>query len=783
MKRDILVLVTHIMVAIHALYGQHTYTYMELERAKALLLRDKPVPKDSLINAKLVVSFTLQNELKLDSALLLAEEAVAMAEEEKDTLALANACFQRAKSLFRKAEREADPVKAMESLQEVISLMKQAIALGKKAKDHNMVVGAYKSLAVVHTNHHIIDPDTSLRYYETGLAYAKKYGDATLIAESYVDIADHHAWHGQIQISNAYLDSLRTLLAEVDSANRDYIDLYLYSTECMNAMRLEDMPRAVAAGQKAVFAAERYGDVQEIITMRGQYARCWTRLGIGDSALNILYGTLELVEGLSRENPDLEVAAYRVSVHQVLAKTLWGMKNTVEAKRHQHITDSLIAFLPPPYQAYVDFERMVLALEVGEFDRYKMLYDQADLALLRSLTPMFALSLKKLEARAAYIISKDYRKAIRLQEKLRQETSDENDLSKITLIDSYYHTAKCYLFLGEPRKALEMVSLSEPLMSEYKQLSHRPKIYILAMQAARQLQDAGLAEAFEKKYEEALSAQSYAKYNMASQMAETQYRTANIKAERDLQAKERQLAEQRSAQNLQLALIAALGLAILAIFSVFLYRGRQEQKRLATLNEDLYDELNHRTANNIHQVAYLLETQSRQIVEEAAKDALKDSEQRVKTVSILHRTLLGDGNKGEINVRDYLHELVHSLLSAYGIRHRELNLHLNLTDVEMDVSKGMPLGLIVNEWVTNALKYALSGAKHPYLGVSFQLIAPQKAELIVEDHGPGLPYKLDLATSDSYGLNLVYKMCQQLFGEVELSREKGTRWRLVFKYT
>lgn len=205
----------------------------------------------------------------------------------------------------------------------------------------------------------------------------------------------------------------------------------------------------------------------------------------------------------------------------------------------------------------------------------------------------------------------------------------------------------------------------------------------------------------------------------------------------------------------------------------------QHQSNQLTL---MMKELHHRVKNNLAIVSSLLKLQSNRLDDEKAIQAVRVGQQRVEAMSLIHQRLYQTDRVTTVNMGEYLTDLAQSLMRAYGYQPDGFDLQLNVDLPELDVDRAIPLGLIVNELVTNAFKYAYADSQHPLLRIDLrQNEAPGDAgmTLEVQDNGPGI----DLADGQptgtrSFGKRLIASLSEQLEGKAEWLKQNGTLFRL-----
>jgi len=211
-------------------------------------------------------------------------------------------------------------------------------------------------------------------------------------------------------------------------------------------------------------------------------------------------------------------------------------------------------------------------------------------------------------------------------------------------------------------------------------------------------------------------------------------------------------------------------------------RRRAEERITQSLREKevLLQEIHHRVKNNLQVISSLLELQSGHVSDEGAREMLRDSQNRIHSMALAHERLYAGEDLAQIDLRDYIEDLcgrlVHSQVADRGM----VTLHTDVADLSLDVATAIPLGLIVNELVTNALKHAFPDEHGGSIRVSLQLAADNQCLLSVADNGVGFAASVDLSNPTSLGLKLVHTLVRQLHGQLDMKTDGGTSFSVVF---
>jgi len=195
--------------------------------------------------------------------------------------------------------------------------------------------------------------------------------------------------------------------------------------------------------------------------------------------------------------------------------------------------------------------------------------------------------------------------------------------------------------------------------------------------------------------------------------------------------------------------------------------------------EVLLKEVHHRVKNNLQVISSILNLQSSYVKDENTLNILRESQNRVKSMSFIHESLYRSNDFSEVNFSEYINNLASNILHTFSHEDCPVFLELDLGQFKLNLDQAIPTGLIVNELITNAMKYAFKGIKDPVLLVSLQ-IEDGQVRIRIEDNGIGLPDNFSIHESDSLGLQLVTTLIEQLDGEMSVKVEKGTKYLITF---
>ena len=198
--------------------------------------------------------------------------------------------------------------------------------------------------------------------------------------------------------------------------------------------------------------------------------------------------------------------------------------------------------------------------------------------------------------------------------------------------------------------------------------------------------------------------------------------------------------------------------------------------------ETLLQEIHHRVKNNMAVIASLLKLQMQRIDDKQVRDALKDSQTRVYSMAAVHETLYSSGNLTDILVETFIGKIAKFVFQSYQTNSNQINLKTEIDSIRLSIEKAPPLGLAVNELVSNALKYAFVDDREGEIRIRIKRLHEENVEVIVEDNGIGMPKDLDWDNPEGLGLQLVKKLVEnQLDGTLDVISEQGTRFVIRLK--
>jgi len=244
-------------------------------------------------------------------------------------------------------------------------------------------------------------------------------------------------------------------------------------------------------------------------------------------------------------------------------------------------------------------------------------------------------------------------------------------------------------------------------------------------------------------------------------------------------------------KELNIKRILYAGLVFLFLLGFVFFRGYQRKKMVNKLviaqrnelvikNDEktaMLKEIHHRVKNNLQVVNSLLRLQSREFEDEHAISMFKEAQDRVLSMALLHEKMYRSDDLKHIDVKDHINLLVEDLIKSYAVG-KVINLDINIEDLDIGIQTLVPLGLIINEMISNALKYAFKNKNMGEIIIHIKPLKNDLYEMIIGDDGVGLKYE---QKSKGIGTKLIQIFTKQLNGTLERLDQPGTVFKLIFE--
>ena len=265
---------------------------------------------------------------------------------------------------------------------------------------------------------------------------------------------------------------------------------------------------------------------------------------------------------------------------------------------------------------------------------------------------------------------------------------------------------------------------------------------------------------------------------------QTKYETEKKEQEIVLLSAQNDLKDQRIRSARTTSFLSLIGILFISGFAIFIYRGRlkirglnrsleSREKALSkslTEKEFLLREIHHRVKNNLQVISSLLKLQSEKIADKKARLALDEGRNRVRSMSIIHQNLYKENNLSGISMKEYIQQLTSELLDSYKIEEGRINVILDVQDISLDVDTAVPIGLIINELVSNSFKHAFPDNRNGEIRIKLNE-ENEFLHLSVIDDGVG--YNKNEIRPDSFGHDLVIAFAERLKADYKIAGTNG----------
>jgi two-component sensor histidine kinase/Tfp pilus assembly protein PilF len=248
----------------------------------------------------------------------------------------------------------------------------------------------------------------------------------------------------------------------------------------------------------------------------------------------------------------------------------------------------------------------------------------------------------------------------------------------------------------------------------------------------------------------------------------------------NLREKENIAYEAKLKQNRMTLNFAAIGLVLSLIAAALAFSYYRIKKKANLQKETLLREIHHRVKNNLQIISSLLSLQGNYLTDKKVINALNESQGRVKSMALIHQMLYQHDQFSSIDMREYIIHLCNAISSSFHEDRRDIRMVYTIENITIDIDTAVPVGLIINELITNAYKYAFQGKTEGTIRVSLQNPSEKTFYLQISDNGIGMDKYDNRPKKNSFGLNIVQVLIRQLKGEISHINTDGTTYILKF---
>ncbi len=359
---------------------------------------------------------------------------------------------------------------------------------------------------------------------------------------------------------------------------------------------------------------------------------------------------------------------------------------------------------------------------------------------------------------------------------------------------SYYEIAKKAFADNDMEKAVEYSKWAIDMALENNITEYARDIYLLLSEIAKHKKDFEQAHYNLVKYHQYQD--SLVNDKVLSQMAE-------MRAEFEIGRKQTEVDYFKDISKARTNLLYVFSIALVLIFALalFLYRVNNKRKEANNLlleyNEELTQkndiihialqdkdvlmkEIHHRVKNNLQIISSIISLQNMRITDEKVQGVFSEMQRRILAISSIHQKLYQSESVSQINMKEYLEEVVDSIHTAFNNDDLNVIYEILVQNVNLSIDSAVSIGLIVNELTTNSYKYAFKPSKSNHLVIGLST-SKDGCTLLVRDNGMGIPKDIDILQSNSLGLRMVNLLARQLKGSVNIESDNGAIFSIFFE--
>ncbi len=646
-----------------------------------------------------------------------AEEALALSRELNYKKGVAGAYF----SLGR-------VYRAQFNLTEARGYYLKSVQIYKELGDHKAVADITNKVGITYGIQG--EYEKALDFFNRSLQANKKFGEKQRIADCLNNIGNVYKYLGNYPESfNAYNKAL-----EIYEELHDTADIAM----CYNHFGIlhdyqGDYKQALDYYFESLRMREIVGDIEEIAASYSNIGIVYNYLGEYEQALEYQLKNLKLNNEIGQKR-GAGIAYTNIGniyeklgkFDQALENFLKGMETLKEIGDMQGVTD-----------AYFN---------IGQVWQKRGKYEVALLYQNKSLDIAEEIGYKQGIANSCYSMGSVYNKTGQLTEAVEY-------LSRSVTIGEE---------LGMPEI---IMAASEVLSKVYEKQNNFRKAYNFQVLFKQMSDSLNNAENL-KKITQLEMQYEFDKQQEIQQFEQDQERIAH----------NAELKQQKLLRNILIS-----GIVVVLLFGFIILRSYIQKKKANAEKEVLLKEIHHRVKNNLQVISSLLNLQSNSLSDEKMKSAVKEGQSRVKSMALIHQTLYQSDRLTRIDLQDYIEKLVSFLSDTYRNEKKEIVTVINAKNISLDIDTAIPLGLIINELVSNSFKHAFKNKTKGLIEVILEKPGSTDYKLFVSDNGIGLADNFNIEKADSLGLKLVNILTRQLKGELTFHKNDVTAFSIIFK--
>jgi two-component sensor histidine kinase len=411
-----------------------------------------------------------------------------------------------------------------------------------------------------------------------------------------------------------------------------------------------------------------------------------------------------------------------------------------------------------------------------KYDSALAIYNKA-LIELTDQNNVRGLSIVHNNVSAIYINLTQYKKA---EEELKKAIAYKKELNDVRgMAIASNNMADLLTKMGRYNEAQTWAATSLALSKEANSKRQELEALLFSAQIEKALGQFKNSTGFYQKYIVLKDSLDKAEKSKEIQEVQEKYQTAQRKkeiAELEIQNQQSLLDAKESANQRNVLILLLAIILIIVGFLIFLNNSKQKSNKLLSQalgeKETLLKEIHHRVKNNLQVISSLLNLQAGSLDNEEVIEAVREGQNRVKSMALIHEKLYQETDLRGVDVKSYLEHLVEELFTAFGVDREAINSQVVTNDLKLDIDTVIPLGLILNELITNTLKYAFNKTANGTLTIAIEE-KDDKLVVLVKDNGKGVDPQ-EIETSNSFGWKMIRSLSRKLKAEIAIFNENGT---------
>ncbi len=379
---------------------------------------------------------------------------------------------------------------------------------------------------------------------------------------------------------------------------------------------------------------------------------------------------------------------------------------------------------------------------------------------------------------SSYLYLKEFKKSLESSIKALDFIDPNKDMSLVAIANT--NIGKAYIKLKTPHQAKSYLDKALRLSREYKSLERE-------IGATKAMTNYYAAVGQYKEGLEMYEAHVVLKDSLFNEEkdkamveATTRFETKKKQQKIDLLNAQNEVQKFKLNQSRRQSFFYTLGILGLGLLALVLFYAFQTKKKSLAEKELLLKEIHHRVKNNLQVVTSLLNIQQRRIKNPKAIEAIQESKNRVESMALIHKSLYQNNDLSNINAHYYIHQLVDYIFKTYSIDQNKINYNLDIQTIKMDMDTLIPLGLILNELINNAIKHAFSEKEGGTISIVMKE-QKRKVMLQVSDDGIGMPDEQELRQLNSFGFKMIQAFVKKLNATLNILHENGTTLQIAFE--